>query len=145
AELMRLLAQLGADPLLPNVDQTTPLMVAAGVGTQAPGEDPGTEPEVLEAVNVALELGNDLNGVDKNGETAMHGAAYKHVPSVVHFLAEKGARLEVWNRQNEKGWTPLKIAEGIQRGMNVVSSPPTAAAIREAMASVSANNPRQPQ
>src|SRR5439155_20456491 len=92
APLMRLLAELGADPRLPNQDDTTPLMVAAGIGTQAPGEDPGTEPEVLEAVALALELGNDLNGVDKNGETVMHGAAYKHVPSVVQFLAEKGAR-----------------------------------------------------
>jgi ankyrin repeat protein len=145
AELMRLLAQLGADPLLPNDDKTTPLMVAAGVGTQAPGEDPGTEPEVLEAVNVALELGNDLNAVDKNGETVMHGAAYKHVPTVVRFLAEMGARLEVWNRPNEKGWTPLKIAEGVQRGMNVVSSPPTAAAIRQVMAAVTATSTRQPQ
>jgi ankyrin repeat protein len=134
AELMRLLALLGADPLLPNEEDTTPLMVAAGVGTQAPGEDPGTEPEVLEAVSVALALGNDLNAVDKNGETVMHGAAYKHVPSVVQFLAEKGARIEVWNQQNKKGWTPLKIAEGVQRGMNIVSSPPTEAAIRQVMA-----------
>ena len=31
-ELMRLLVELGADPLLPNEDGTTPLMVAAGVG-----------------------------------------------------------------------------------------------------------------
>ena len=76
ADLMRLLAELGADPLLPNDDGTTPLMVAAGVGTSAPGEDPGTEPEVLEAVKVALELGGgDLNAIDDNGETAMHGAA----------------------------------------------------------------------
>ena len=106
------------------------LMVAAGVGTQAPGEDPGTEPEVLEAVRVALELGNDPNAVDKNGETAMHGAAYKHAPTVVRFLAAKGANVDVWNQPNKKGWTPLKIAEGIQRGMNIVSSPPTAEAIR---------------
>jgi ankyrin repeat protein len=135
AELMRLLAQLGADPLLGNEDDTTPLMVAAGLGTQSPGEDPGTEPEVLEAVAVALALGNELNAVDKNGETVMHGAAYKHVPSVVHFLAEKGAKIEVWNQPNKRGWTPLKIAEGVQRGMNIVSSKPTAAAIGEIMAS----------
>ena len=133
-ELMRLLARLGADPRMPNEDNTTPLMVAAGVGTQAPGEDPGTEPEVLDAVTVALQLGNDLNAVDKNGETAMHGAAYKHAPTVVRFLAGKGARIEVWNQPNAKGWTPLKIAEGVQRGMNIVSSPQTAATIREAMA-----------
>jgi ankyrin repeat protein len=133
APLMKLLAELGADPLLTNEDGSTPLMVAAGLGTNAPGEDPGTEPEVLDAVKVALELGNDLNAVDKNGETAMHGAAYKHVPSVVRYLAEKGARMDVWNRPNSKGWTPLKITEGIQRGMNIVSSPPTAAVIREVM------------
>ena len=133
APLMKLLAELGADPLLANEDGSTPLMVAAGLGTNAPGEDPGTEPEVLEAVKVALDLGNDLNAVDKNGETAMHGAAYKHVPSVVRYLAERGARTDVWNRPNSKGWTPLKITEGVQRGMNIVSSPPTAAVIREVM------------
>ena len=31
--LMRLLLELGADPLLPNFNNTTPLMAAAGVGT----------------------------------------------------------------------------------------------------------------
>ena len=133
APLMTLLAELGADPMLTNEDGSTPLMVAAGLGTNAPGEDPGTEPEVLEAVKVALDLGNDLNAVDKNGETAMHGAAYKHVPTVVRYLAEKGAKIEVWNRPNSKGWTPLTITEGVQRGMNIVSSPPTAAVIREVM------------
>jgi len=134
APLMKLLAELGADPRLSNEDDSTPLMVAAGLGTNAPGEDPGTEPEVLEAVKVAIDLGNDIDAVDKNGETAMHGAAYKHVPSVVRFLAEKGARPSVWNTPNKRGWTPLKIAEGVQRGMNIVSSPPTAAVIREVMA-----------
>jgi uncharacterized protein len=134
APLMKLLAELGADPLLTNEDGSTPLMVAAGLGTNAPGEDPGTEPEVLEAVKAALDLGNDLNAVDKNGETAMHGAAYKHVPTVVRYLAARGARVDVWNRPNGKGWTPLKITEGVQRGMNIVSSPVTAAAIREVLA-----------
>jgi ankyrin repeat protein len=139
ADLMRLLATLGADPALTNEDGSTVLMVAAGLGTQSPGEDPGTEPEVLEAVSVALELGNDINAVDKNGETAMHGAAYKHAPSVVHFLAEKGARVDVWNKPNKRGWTPLKIAEGVQRGMNIVSSAPTAAMIRDVLAGQTAS------
>src|SRR5688572_29037239 len=139
ADLMRLLAELGADPLIRNEDGSTALMVAAGLGTNSPGEDPGTEPEVLEAVKVALALGNDLNAVDKNGETAMHGAAYKHVPSVVRFLAQQGARMDVWNRPNKNGWTPLKITEGVQRGMNIVSSPATAAVIREVMAAAAGN------
>lgn len=141
APLMKLLAELGADPRLPNEDNSTPLMVAAGLGTNAPGEDPGTEPEVLEAVALALALGNDLDAVDKNGETAMHGAAYKHVPSVVRFLAERGARMDVWNRANRSGWTPLKIAEGVHRGMNIISSAPTAAAIRQVMATAQVSAP----
>ena len=133
ADLMRLLAELGADPLLPNEDNTTPIMVAAGVGTSSPGEDPGTEPEVLEAVRVALELGGDLNDVDDNGETAMHGAAYKHLPGVVTFLAEAGADIDVWNQPNSRGWTPLEIVAGVHRGMNIQSSPVTADAVRVAM------------
>ena len=134
AELMSLLAELGADPLLVNEDNTTPLMVAAGVGTQSPGEDPGTEPEVLEAVKVALALGGVLDAVDDNGETAMHGAAYKHLPGVVTFLADQGARIEVWNRENARGWTPWRIVAGVQRGANIVSSPETEAAVRAVMA-----------
>ena len=133
ADLMRLLAELGADPLTPNEDNTTPLMVAAGVGTSSPGEDPGTEPEVLEAVKVALELGAALDEIDDNGETIMHGAAYKHLPSVVAFLVEAGADINVWNQPNGKGWTPLDIVRGVHIGMNIQSSRPTADAVRAAM------------
>jgi ankyrin repeat protein len=42
----------------------------------------------------------------------MHGAAYKNLPGVVEFLAAKGANIEIWNRRNKHGWTPLSIAEG---------------------------------
>jgi ankyrin repeat protein len=132
AELMRTLAALGADPKIPNADNATPLIVAAGLGTRSPGEDAGTEAEVLEAVQVALELGNDINAVDNNGETAMHGAAYKNLPGVVEYLAEKGAKVEVWNRANKHGWTPLTIAEGHRFG-NFKPSPDTIAAFRRVM------------
>ncbi len=50
AELMRTLAALGPDPLLPNADKSTPLMAAAGLATRSPGEDAGMENEVLEEV-----------------------------------------------------------------------------------------------
>jgi ankyrin repeat protein len=132
AELMRALASLGADPLLPNADNSTPLMAAAGLGTRSPGEDAGSENEVLEAVQVALELGNDINAVDNNGETAMHGAAYKNLPKVVQFLADHGAKIERWNQKNTHGWTPLTIAEGHRFG-NFKPSPPTVAALRSVM------------
>jgi len=144
-ELMRLLAEFGADPLAPNEDGSTPLMVAAGLGTSSPGEDPGTEPEILEAVKVALELGNDINAVDKNGETAMHGAVYKHAPSVEQFLADHGAKIEVWNQQDKKGYTPLRIAQGIQRGMNIVGHAPREAVIRKLMSAATPETTGRPQ
>ena len=130
---MRTLAVLGADPLLTNKDNSTPLMAAAGLGTRSPGEDAGTEPEVLEAVQVALDLGADVNAVDDNGETAMHGAAYKNLPKVVELLAEKGAGIEIWNQKNKFGWTPLSIADGYRFG-NFKPSPVTIDAIVKVMA-----------
>src|SRR5204862_385616 len=83
---------------------------AAGLATRSPGEDAGTEPEVIEALQVLLDLGADINAVDKNGETAMHAAAYKNLPGVVKFLASKGAKIDVWNKPDKFGWTPLAIA-----------------------------------
>jgi ankyrin repeat protein len=132
AQLMRELAKLGADPLLTNADNSTPLMAAAGLGTRSPGEDAGTDSEVVEALQAALDLGADIDAVDKNGETAMHGAAYKNSPPAVLFLAEKGAKIEIWNRKNSHGWTPLRIAEGYRFG-NFKPSFDTMAAFRKVM------------
>jgi ankyrin repeat protein len=130
--LMKTLAKLGADPRLPNAQRCTPLMAAAGVGCLAPGEEAGTEDEAVEAVKLALELGNDINAVDDNGETAMHGAAYKSLPRVAELLASKGAAIGVWNRKNKYGWTPLAIAQGHRPG-NFKPSPETIAALHRVM------------
>lgn len=144
-DMMRLLAELGADPLLANEDGTTPLMAAAGAGTQSPGEDPGTEEEALEAVKIALSLGGDVNAVDKNGNTAMHGAAYKQLPSVVQFLTANGAAVDVWNRKNSSGWTPLRIAAGVHRGMNFRFHVATADALRRVMTAAGVSTELAPE
>ena len=141
AELMKTLATLGANPLLPNADNSTPLMAAAGLATRSPGEDAGTESEVLEAVQVALDLGADVNAVDNNGETAMHAAAYKNLPKVVKFLAAKGASIDLWNRNDKFGWTPLAIAVGYRFG-NFKPSPETEASIREVMVAAGVTPPK---
>jgi ankyrin repeat protein len=112
--LMKLLLELGADPLLPNDNNTTPLMAAAGLGTTEPLEEAGEEPEALEATKMLLDLGADINAVDKNGDTPMHGAAYGAYPSVVKLLAERGADPQIWKEKNTFGRTPLFIAEGYQ-------------------------------
>jgi ankyrin repeat protein len=78
AEYMRVLAEHGADPLIPNRFGVTPLMVAAGMDTWE-GETPGPytgvpEAERLEAVKLAVELGNDVNAVADFGDYPMLGA-----------------------------------------------------------------------
>ena len=133
-ELMRTLAELGADPSIPNADGSTALMAAAGLGTRSPGEDAGTEPEVAEAMQLILQLGADINAVDSKGETAMHGAAYKNFPGAVQFLGAHGAEIAIWNKPNSHGWTPLTIAEGYRFG-NFKPSPETVAALVKLMKS----------
>lgn len=114
--LMKQLLELGADPAIHNADDCSPLLAAAGVGVVAVGEEAGAEPEVLAAVQLLLDLGVDVNHTDGNGETAMHGAAYRNFPQVVTYLARRGADPNIWNRPNRHGWTPRMIASGKRPG-----------------------------
>ena len=132
APYMRLLLKLGADPFLRNAVNTTPLMAAAGLGTSAPIEEAGTEPEATEAVELLLSLGANINAVDDNGETAMHGAAYGSFPSIVLLLADNNADSDIWRQKNKYGWTPLFIAEGYRPG-NFKPGPATIEALRQVM------------
>ena len=107
--LMQFLVAHGADRTILNADHDTPLMAAAGVGLHNPGEDAGTEEETMAAVTYLLELGEDIHVVNNNGETALHGAAYRGFSSVTQHLVDLGAELEV---PNVLGWTPLGVADG---------------------------------
>jgi hypothetical protein len=75
--LMRLLIEYGADPLTPTRQSITPLMAAAGVGFwdgESPGPLNGTPEQVrLEAVQLAIELGNDIHAVTDFGQTRLEG------------------------------------------------------------------------
>lgn len=142
-EMMKLLVELGADPHKPNADGSTPLMAAAGLGCYAPGEEAGTEEECLAACEYLMSLGADVNAVDQKNQTAMHGAAYKSLPKVARLLAAKGAKIDLWNRKNDRGWTPLLIAQGFRPG-NFKPSVPTIAAISDLMKAQGVEPPPPP-
>jgi hypothetical protein len=130
--MMRLLVEHGADPMIKTGSNTTALMLAAGLQIFSMGEDSGTNEDALEAVKLCLELGNDVNAVDDNGETALHGAAWRGANDIVTLLVEKGARLDA--REKKGQFTPLAYAHLVYTpGMVFQSWPETEALLRRLM------------
>ena len=115
--LLELLLELGADATIPNVDGSTAMLAAAGIGDLGSGlEAAGTEEQAIAVIGRLLELGLDLNVVDANGETVVHGASYQNWPKLIHELVQRGADIGTWNQSNRWGWTPLIIAHGYREG-----------------------------
>ena len=133
-EAMRVLVDAGADAVTPNADGTTPLMVAAGLAIWNPGEDggslPGQEDEVLEAVRMCVELGNDVHAVNYRGETALHGAAFRGANNVVEYLVARGAAMDA---RTGLGYSPLAIADGFSYSDFYKAQKHTAALLRDLM------------
>jgi len=108
--LMKLLLAHGADPNLATNDGATPLMAAAGINWVVAQTYSRSDAEFLEAARLCLELGNDVNAVNSQGFTAMHGAANRGFDAMIALLAKSGARLDVKDKQ---GRTPMTFAEGV--------------------------------
>jgi ankyrin repeat protein len=119
--MMRLLLSAKADYTTPIDEHTTPLMVAAGVGC-VPGQWLEPEREIFEAVKILVdELKADVNAVNDRHETALHGAVCRGADSVIQYLVNKGAKLDV---QDVEGKTPLDVAlNGIFRGDSIGTPP----------------------
>ena len=127
-EALRLLLEYGADPTIDTEDGITPLMAAAGI-SWASNQDRASEAQVLEAVRLLVEeLGADVNAVSAVGETPLHAAAYRGANSVVRYLVDRGAALDVVAID---GRTPLRVADGVEYGNSFAAHPHTAALLRE--------------
>ena len=115
--MLRLLLAAKADYTTPTELHTTPLMVAAGVGCVT-GQWIEPEHDVLETVKLLVEeLKADVNARNDRNETAVHGAACRAMDSVVQYLADKGAKLDV---KNADGMTPLDIVvDGIAKPVEI--------------------------
>jgi ankyrin repeat protein len=119
--MMRLLLSAKADYSTPIDEQTTPLMVAAGVGC-VPGQWLEPEHDILDTVKLLVdELKADVNAVNVRHETALHGAVCRGADSVIQYLVAKGAKLEV---KDVEGKTALDVAlNGIFRGDSIGTPP----------------------
>ena len=127
--LMRLLLDHGADVRLGNDDNTTPLLVAAGIGFLE-GQVLAEEAHALEAVAMLVERGESVAQTNDMDETALHGAAYRGANSIVTYLVERGARLDA---ADDKGLLPVTVADGFRRRGGFQAHDHTAALLRELM------------
>ncbi len=125
-QVMRYLVERRADPKLVSAEKTSALMVAAGIGHERAGfgrvaasyaelqKSSQVWDPALEAVKMVLDLGGDVNAVNADGRTALHGAVFLGAMPVIRQLVEKGADLEAKDRY---GQTPLSMALGDPEGL----------------------------
>jgi ankyrin repeat protein len=105
------LAGAGADPLIGTEQNTTPLILAAGGGTDlARPRSPEERATAVKTVAFLVGKGADVNGAGQFGWTALHAAAYQGLDDVIEFLAGKGAKLDAMDRF---GQTPLSISYAV--------------------------------
>ncbi len=147
---MQLLIDRGAKVSQPLKNGTTPLMFAAGLGrgVSAFSKDSGTEAELLAGAKLLLDHGAEINAISAAGQTAMHFAAQaadanfpQPSDDMVKFLASRGARLDVVDKQNR---SPIEMAEGKglrgRAGGPVKPREQTIALLRQLMVNAPAGN-----
>jgi len=123
--LIRMLAEAGADSLLPMEDGTTVLMAAVGLGSSrsttrrnrliAPelvAAEWADEDLVLATVQAVVDVGAAgavvINTVGRSGNTALHGAARNRFAAAAELLVAQGADPEI---ENEAGTTAGELLE----------------------------------
>jgi ankyrin repeat protein len=141
--VMRLLLEHGADPTIATDDETTALMVAAGIGWVEGVTYEWSSAQTLEVVNLLLGLGLPVNAQNLDGQTALMGAAHKGRNDVVQALVDHGADLALHDIGSRDTihvlagvtWQAIDYADGLVRVgvQSAIPHPETAALIRRLM------------
>ena len=107
-DVIKALVDAGADPLIATERGTTPLMMAAGGGTDVQRERaPEERATAVETAKFLVEHGADVNTAGQYGWTALHAAAYQGMNDVIEYLVSKGAKID---QKDEFGQTALSIS-----------------------------------
>jgi ankyrin repeat protein len=146
-ELMQLLLDWGADPFLPTAFSDTALTAAGGIGWVEGVTYERSPKENFEAIKMLVYLGLDVNAANRDGRTALMGAALKGRNDVVQFLVDHGAKVDQrdggsrdTNTASSKlaghTWEALDYADGLVRVgvQSAVNRAETAALIRKLLA-----------
>jgi ankyrin repeat protein len=154
SDAVRLLLEHGALVDLPNVMGVTPFMAAAGIDAGRGGSDlfgdglldAAGEKRAIETLKILLAAGADVNArvtdttsfsariarassmTDRQGQTAIYGAAQGRRTEIVRFLLESGARVDIVDDMKR---TPLDAAKGNGGGRGG-AAPPEIIALIEA-------------
>jgi uncharacterized protein len=112
-EMMRMLLAHGADPKRRTKVGTETLMFASGLGGAgrftAFEDKQATEDDFIEAASLCLERGADINAVNENGQTSLHLAVTVRSEAFITFLIERGAKVDIKDKQ---GRTAIDVASG---------------------------------
>jgi ankyrin repeat protein len=136
--LMRLLLEHGADPNIKTYEGSTALMAAAGLNWVVAQTFSRSDDEYLEAAKLCLDKGADINAVNKQGFTAMHGAANRGFDKMVQLLADRSSKLEV---KDSQGRTPMNYAEGVFLAVQPPVRKPSTIALLEKLINAEVKKP----
>ncbi|MES2606780.1 MAG: ankyrin repeat domain-containing protein [Pseudomonadota bacterium] len=120
-DAMKLLLARGADPKLTTAQGLDPLMTAANLATKE-SDTTGrykTQAQVIEAIQLCLDNGLDVNAKANDGRTAVFGAATFGLNEVIQFLYDHGAIVDYKDKQ---GLAPLDAAMGKAGGFGFVGA-----------------------
>ena len=133
-EVMRLLLEHGADPLVSTDKNETALLLLAGAGWPLGQGYIRSDEEIVASLDLLVkDFGMDVNAATTEGITPVICAIFKGTNNVVQYLVDHGAKLDV---KDKAGRTVITWAQGVaaNEGQPPRAQPETEKLVRELMA-----------